>query len=304
MSVILISGGSGYIGSLLSKDLLGLGHEVRILSTQVLNKSKRQFAFHYDIKNSVIDEKAIEGVDIFIHLAGANIGAKRWSKAYRQEIIQSRVGSARLVFEAFKKANSAPSLVISASGTAFYADPCKTIITEDSKAGTGFLAEVCQLWEEAAFKFEKLGSKVVVLRTAPVITPSAGLLEAYVKTAFLRIIPTTGSPNNWISWIHPHDYSAIIQWLIQNPQNALSIYNATAPVPITQKDFVHAIDFALKKQSWHPNIPGFALFLAMGKKAKLALSNQQVLPQKLLEEGFHFSFENMHTALADLIPKK
>lgn len=299
MSNILITGGTGTIGRALQNSLRSQGHVVRILTSSRSNKSNHEFAFSYDIKNFTIDQEALKDVEILIHLAGANIGKKAWTPQYKKEIIDSRVKTCELVYHGFKEISHFPSTVISFSGIAYYKDPNPQLITENSPKGSGFLADVCEQWEAAPQHFYSK-SRLVIYRTAPVLTAKDGLLDAFLKTASLRVIPTTGSAKNWLSWIALPDVLEAVDFAIHN-SGVEGIYNLSSPNPIQQKDFVKCIDNALHKKSIHPNVPAFALKLLLGERAALALTNQQVQPQRLKSAGFQFHFENMETTLKALL---
>lgn len=299
MLKILITGGTGTIGQALQDHFRSLGHEVRILTTSPSNKSKHEFAFSYDIKNFTIELEALRDVDIFIHLAGANIGKKAWTPKYKKEIIDSRVKTCELVHHGFQEIGHFPSTVISLSGIAYYEDPSDPLLTESSPKGSGFLSDVCEQWEKAPERFLPQ-SRLVIYRTAPVLTAKEGLLDAFMMTANLRVIPTTGNAKNWLSWIALPDVVKATDFAINNKEVA-GIYNLTSLHPVQQKDFVKSIDKALHKKSLHPNVPRIALKLMLGERAALALTSQQVQPQRLISSGFQFQFENIDATLKAIL---
>lgn len=300
MSVILITGASGSVGRHLSNKLSAAGHTIKTLSVRSSNNKIQQKAFLWNLKTQFIEQNALNDVEIIIHLAGAGVAARRWSKAYKDEILLSRAGAAEFLLKNVVE-NSAPlKKFISMSGVGYYPDPGDTAYTESGPAGKSFMAEVCKKWEEAAFRFESTGASVSALRTAPVLTKDHGLLKAYLYTHFTRVIPTLGSPEHILSWIHIEDLCEFIVKLTADPEMH-GIYNMTAPQPVTQREFVHAIDKVTGTRSWHPNVPDFALRLALGERAALPLTDQKVLPARALESGYQFRFPTIETALYDLI---
>lgn len=296
MAEILITGASGIVGKALYKALIQRGHAVKTLSVGISNKAKHEFAFKWDIKNSIIDEKALDGTEIIVHLAGANIGAQRWTAAYKKEILDSRVHAANLLFSHIIKQKTPLKRFISMSGTGFYPDPSAQPLTESSKKGNTFLSEICYEWEKAALQFKSAHAAVTILRCAPIISPIGGILEAFTKTSKFRLIPTIGSAQNMLSWIHLKD---VVNFLVASIEtgNYNGIFNMASPNPVSQIEFVKALDLATGKKHLHPNVPAFALKMMLGERAALALTNQIIIPERLQEMNYEFSFPEIQDAL-------
>jgi uncharacterized protein len=298
MSTILITGSSGAVGKLLIPALITEGHTVKSLTTNTQSSNQKD-TFIWNLKTGFIENGALDKVDTIVHLAGVNIGKGFWTKKNKSEIIHSRVDGLQLLLSKIKQEKLPISKLISMSGTSYY-DNISEAQTEDSPLGKGFLSEVCLQWENAALEFEKIGIPTTILRTAPVLMPNAGLLPAYLLTAGIRIIPTLGSPNNSISWIHAQD---LVKYIVQscNANSIKGIYNLSAPNAATQKEFVLALDAALGKKSIHPNVPAWALKIALGEKSILPLCKQKILPTKLKQLGFTFDYPDVNSAVLQIL---
>lgn len=303
MATILITGGSGLIGKALQEELSSRGHSIKLLTTGKNNKSKSKMAFDWDIKNFTIDEKAFEDVDIIIHLAGANIAGKRWTAAYKQEILQSRVLGLALLQKAIENHAEKPKRFISMSASGYYADPTLGMAKESDPKGQGFLSDVCEAWEHGAKAMENMGIPTVIFRCGVVLAPKGGFAEAFLKTKFLRIIPTTGKAENRIPWIHIEDVVGALADAAEGKIEA-GTYNLGAPEEATQKDFVHALDHAFQQKSIHPNVPSFFLKIMLGELSVLALSDQSMSAQKISNSGYIFKFPKLSEAVNSLFKNK
>lgn len=302
MKRIVITGGTGTIGRALVAKLNELGYSIHILSTQENKATPESNIFFWDPDAQYIEPGALDKVDIVLHLAGANVGKKRWTKNYKKEILESRTKTASLLYKTCVENNIVPKKVISSSGIGYYNDPCKTLLHEGDTNGTHFLATVCAAWENEVKQFEALGSTVTILRTGPVLSAGDGLFKAYTQTAFLRIIPTTGKPGNMLSWVHLNDLVNVFAKAVQN--DLPGIYNAVAPNPVSQKQMVKTIASVLHKKCLHPNVPDWALKLAMGEQSDLARTDQIVSCEKLLQTGFVFQYPKIDMAIQQLMLEK
>ncbi len=299
MKKILITGATGLIGKSLTPMLRRAGYDIHILTTQKNKCNSTAGIFYWNPIQNSMDENAVSGVDIIIHLAGANVGKGRWTKKYKQEILDSRIKSAQLLFSACKSQNVIPKKIISASGIGFYADPTSVILDENSPNGDHFLAKVCKEWEASMLPFTQLNSSVTIFRTGPVLSATDGLLKAFLMSKFLRVIPTTGSAANILSWIHISDLCKM--YLFACETDLEGVYNAVAPGYCSQKELVHAIGDALQRKFIYPNVPGILLKLALGESAALALTNQQVMCDKIIKAGFKFQFADINNATKNLL---
>jgi uncharacterized protein (TIGR01777 family) len=296
---ILITGSTGMIGKNLVQLLRSQGHVVYSLTSDVKKQSQAEKVFYWSYSESIFPKELDIIPDTVIHLAGANIGNRRWTDAYKKEIIESRVNSSSFLLNALAERNMLPKRYITASGTDYYPNPGNKFYAEDDAPGNQFAAKVCKQWEGVALLWKEKGVNVSIIRTPAVLANGAGLLNAFMQTAFLRVIPTTGSANNALSWVHIDDICRIYLEAVNDKLDG--VWNACAPEPTTFGHFVKAIDQALEKKSWHPNVPCFALKLALGERAALPCSNQNVSSKKLLSTEFRFLYPDIKTALNELL---
>ncbi len=298
---VLITGATGLVGTELSMLLINNGITVHYLTTSTKKiESKPNFhGFYWNPQEGKIDENALIGVDAIIHLAGANI-AKRWTKAYKQEIIESRVLSANVLFNALKKNPHQVQQFISASGTAIYPDSDINIYDENStQIDPGFLSNVVLKWEESADQFKLLNIKVCKIRTGVVYAKQGGALVEILKPIKLGIGSSFGSGNQIQSWIHLQDLANLYYFVLKN--NSEGVYNAVAPDNISDEKLTKTIAKILKKPLFMPNIPRFVMKLVLGEMHELLFSNKKIKSQKAINEGFVFKFPDIENALKNLL---
>jgi len=299
MANILVTGATGMVGQHLIPLLKSNGYNILTLTTNgnIANPSKS--IYHWDPAKGVIDTQALHQIDIVIHLAGANVGSKRWTKSYKKEILESRVKGAELLFQSFKKTNNFPKAIISAGGIGYYEDPSSEILTENSNNGKHFLAEVCAAWEKSVLQFSEYDTQTTILRTGPILDSNKGLLPAFSATHFLRIIPTVGNANHIFSWIHIEDLCQMFLHVIA--QKLEGIYNAVSPKPCEQIILAKAIAHAYHKFCFFPTVPAFLIRMVLGEKADIALTDQNVSAQKIMNTGFQFKYVDVESAVQSLV---
>lgn len=298
---VLITGATGLVGTELSMLLINNGITVHYLttSTQKIESKLNFHGFYWSPQEGKIDENALIGVDAIIHLAGANI-AKRWTKAYKQEIIESRVLSANVLFNALKKNPHQVKQFISASGTAIYPDSDKNIYDENStQIDSGFLSNVVLKWEESADQFKLINIKVCKIRTGVVYANHGGALAEILKPIKLGIGSSFGSGNQIQSWIHLQDLASLYYFVLKN--NSEGVYNAVAPDNVSDEKLTKTIAKILKKPLFMPNIPRFVMKLVLGDMHELLFSNKKIKSQKAINEGFVFKFPDIESALKNLL---
>lgn len=288
MATILITGGTGLVGTRLTKLLVKKNHEVRILSR---NPSKKN-EYKWDISKDFIDEKALENLDFIIHLAGAGIADKRWTDNRKKVIVDSRVETANLIFNKIKEQKIALKGFISASGSNFYGTKTTDKIYEETdNAGNDFLGEVCVKWEAAAQQFSTLHIPVTILRTGIVLAKKGGALEK-MKTP---IVSPLGSGNQYMSWIHIDDLCEMYSYSIEN--NLTEIYNAVAPEHHTSKTFSKALAKSINRPFLPFGVPAFILKLVFGEMAIILLKGSRISSKKIEKNGFSFRFSTLNKAL-------
>ena len=288
MAKILITGGTGLVGTRLSKVLTDNNHEVIILS----RKPKEKNEYKWDIDNNYIDKNAFKDVEFIIHLAGAGIAEKRWTNDRKKIIIDSRVDTANLLYTKVKELNIALKSFISASGIGYYgAVTTDTIFKESDKAGNDFLGEVCTKWENAALQFKSLNVNVAILRTGIVLSENGGALEK-MKTP---IISPLGTGKQYMPWIHIDDLCNMYMHMIE--KNEQGIFNAVAPKHHTNKSFSKLLAKAVKRPYVGVGVPRFLLKIIFGDMSKILLEGSRISSKKIEKNNFSFRFNKLIDAL-------
>lgn len=297
---ILITGATGLIGTELVKLLIDKGHTINYLTTSK-NKIQDQtnyFGYYWNPQNGILDENSLIGVDAIVHLAGANI-AKRWTKDYKLEIIESRTQSSELLFKVLKNNPHQVKQIVSASGTAIYPESHTKIYDETTtKKDTSFLANVVTKWEGSVDIFQTLGVKVCKLRTGVVFAKEGGALPEMAKPIKMSLGAAMGSGKQIQSWIHIKDLVALYYFVIQNQLEG--VFNAVSPNPISNEDLTKAIAKTLQKPLFLPNIPEFIMKIILGEMSVLLFSSKNLSAKKIQECGFKFQFPETQQALKDL----
>lgn len=302
MEKVLITGGSGIVGKHLSHKLQERGYSVAILS-----RAKMQTAgvmvYIWNLNNSEIEEKAINNVDYIIHLAGANIGEKRWTKARKQLIVDSRVKTAELIFKKVKEQNKGLKAFISASAIGYYGTiTSDKIFKETDLPSDDFLGNTCKEWEDIVDRFKELKIRIVKIRTGVVLTEKKGALSKIITPVKMGIASAIGSGEQYLPWIHIDDLCEIYIKAIEDKQMN-GAYNAVAPDHKTNKDFTKILASVLNKPFWFPKIPASLMKLIFGEMSVLLLKGSRVSADKILEAGYKFQFPDLKSALTNLIKK-
>ena len=300
MKTVLITGGTGLVGKYLSKKLIEKGYVVATLG----RASKKQSDipnYTWNIEKNELEDGALENVDYIIHLAGANIGEKRWTSKRKKEIVDSRIESSQLIFQKITENKHQLKAFISASAIGYYgAITTDKIFVESDQASQDFLGETCRLWEEAANSFESLGIRTVKIRTGVVLTYQGGALAKMITPVKVGLGASIGSGKQYMPWIHIDDLCNIYIKAIED-NNMQGAYNAVAPEHKTNREFSETLTKVLKKKVWFPSIPAFILKIIFGKMSELILNGSRVSSNKLIKEGFQFKFPDLKSALEDLI---
>ncbi|MBA2117772.1 TIGR01777 family oxidoreductase [Bremerella alba] len=282
---IAISGASGLVGSQLGPFLTTGGHEVAKIS-----RSAGENTIQWDIKNQEIDSTKLEGLDAVIHLAGESVAA-RWTDKKKQAIINSRVDGTRLLSESLAKLKNPPKVMVCASAMGFYGDRGDEILSEGSPPGDGFLADVCQAWEEAAQPARDAGIRVVHARIGIVLSPKGGALAQMLTPFKLGVGGQIGSGKQWWSWISLDDVVGALHHLTMNDQIRGPV-NLCAPKAVTNHDFTKTLGQVISRPTFLA-VPEFAAKLAMGQMADEMLLSSCRMEPKVLEET-EYSFRDPH----------
>jgi uncharacterized protein len=297
---ILITGGTGLVGSRLSEVLLSAGHQVVHLS-RTASKSGTIETFKWDIKEGLIDEGVFEGVTHIIHLAGAGVADARWTDKRKKEILDSRVKSTRLLYEYAKRLNLQLTAFISASAIGIYGDTGDLIVDETTKRGAGFLADVVEEWETAVDQFQEI-TKVAKIRIGVVLSAEGGALAAIAQPVKLYAGAPLGSGKQYMSWIHDDDLVEIFQFAMDHDLEG--VFNAVAPNPVTNQKLTQLIAKALRKPLFLPNVPSFMMKLILGQMAEMVLMGTNVSSKKIEEAGYNFEYSDCEKAISNLIQRE
>lgn len=297
---VLITGGSGLLGRALTKALLAKGYFVSHLSR---NKGKDPHVktFLWDVKQGRIDEHCIDGMDIIIHLAGAGIADKRWTKERKQEIIESRTNSIRLIYDLMRKKAHRINTVISASGIGYYSDRGEELLTEDSHPAHDFMGTCCIEWEKAVDEGAEFGVDILKFRTGVVLTTEGGALPQLALPVKLGVGSPIGSGKQWVPWIHHGD--AIDMYLYGLEHHLEGVYNMVAPYPVTNSGLTTAVAKHLRRPLWAPKVPAFLINTLFGEVATVVLGSTKASAQKIADAGYPFAFPDIDSALKDIYGK-
>lgn len=294
---LVITGASGFIGSALCARLSEQGHSLALLTRGAPRDSggANKRWLHWTPGALREWKSALDGADGVIHLAGEPIAAKRWSAAQRQRIERSRIDGTHSLVQAIAEAAHKPSFFISGSAVGYYGPRGDEIITEDSAPGSDFLSAVCRAWEAEAQKAEGLGVRVVRLRTGIVLGSGGGALVKMAAPFKYFGGGKLGAGKQWMSWIHLEDQVRLIIELTNDSQVSGPL-NATAPNPVTNKEFCETLGKVMHRPCW-ATVPGFALKIALGEMADMLLTGQRVIPAVAQKLGFQFRYADLRGAL-------
>ena len=299
---VLITGGTGMIGRALAADLAADGHEAIVLSRhpeQATGLPTCVCAEYWDAHTAEGWISLVEGVDAIVNLAGENIATGRWTRERKRRVRDSRLNAGRAVIQAMEAASHKPHAVIQASGIGYYGSRGDMEVTEDTSAGSDFLAQLAVEWEASTARVQALGVRHVIIRTGVVLSMEGGALPRLLLPFRLFIGGRLGRGRQYVPWIHIADEVRAIHFLINN-QAASGPFNLAAPNPLTNAEFSRLIGQQLKRPAFIPT-PAFALHLLFGEMATLLLDGQRAVPRNLLELGFTFQFSEADSALGNLL---
>jgi uncharacterized protein (TIGR01777 family) len=297
---VLISGGSGLIGSALSHSLLADGHRVWILTR---NPSAAMPAEAQPIPWDGRTNQGWMGVfsqmDAVVNLAGETVGKWPWNEARKKRILDSRVDAGRAIADAFQKAEKRPAVLIQSSGIGYYGPCGKDPVTEEFPAGNDFMASVAAHWEASTRLVDvSSGVRRAIIRTSLVLDARQGVLPLMALPVRLYAGGPLGAGSQGVSWIHIDDEVRAIRFLLEN-NAAHGAFNLSAPNPVSNADFIRSLAKALARPYWLP-APAFALRALLGEMSTLLLDGQYALPQKLVRLGFVFRYQSVDQAFRAL----
>jgi uncharacterized protein (TIGR01777 family) len=297
MHKILIAGGTGFLGQHISSYLRKEGNLISILS----RKSGGPDTYIWDVKKGHVDERAFAGVDTIINLAGAGLADHRWTDSYKKEIIDSRVDSARLIFDTLKRIpNHSVKTYISASAVGYYGECGDAWVDEMFRAKEDFLGSVCSAWEKAAHEFESLAIRTVILRIGFVLANDGGALPVMSRPIRLFAGSPLGTSKQYLSWIHVDDLARIFSFAVTQ-EKLHGTFNSVSTKPVTNKELLKEIANVLHRPLWPVNVPPFVLKMLLGEQAAIVLEGQRVSNEKLRLAGFELKHIDLHAAIKSLI---
>jgi len=297
---VLITGGTGFIGSALARSLSDQGHAVTVLSRspdKVATTCGPGIAGLASLEQLTPDYS----FQVIINLAGAPIFGARWSEGRKRLIRDSRIGLTEKLVACIGRMQVKPNLLISGSAIGYYGDQGDTILTEQSTPRPDFSNQLCADWEAAAKTAEQYGVRVCLIRTGLVIAGGGGLLQRMLLPFRLGLGGRLGDGRQWMSWIHRQDWIAIAQTMMADA-SMQGAYNATAPNPVRNIEFTRTLAQCLKRPALLP-VPAGLLKLLLGEMSELVLGSQRVLPERLSAQGFQFQYDELTSALNEALTR-
>ena len=304
---IIITGATGLIGKSICKTLLQQGKEITIFSRNP-DRAMQEVAgaanyVKWDYNDPDEWKEYLNINDAVIHLAGANLGAKRWNKAYKKLAYDSRVISTQNLVEAIAAVDEKPKAFICASAVGFYGNRGDDYLSEDEEPADNYLAKLCTDWEKEAEKVENFGVRRVSVRTGLVLSKDEGLLKQMVPAFKLFLGGYLGNGRQWFPWIHIDDIAEIYLHAIDNESAGGGLsgaVNAASPGIVRMKEFANVLGKVLQRPSLFP-IPKFTVKLLKGELGDYVMDSQKVAVNKLLQNGYKFKFENLEKALRNIL---
>lgn len=306
MYTVMITGGTGMVGNVLSRMLEAKGYQVIILTRSAKNKEKKgniRYA-EWDPGRQTIDVAALQSADFIIHLAGAGVVDKKWTSAYRKEILESRTLSSKLILDNLRNHSHQVKAIISSSAIGWYgADtvPGKMFVETDPPSDD-FLGTTCRLWEES---IENPPGKIRVckLRTGIVLSNDGGALAEFKKPLRFGIAGIIGDGRQMVSWIHIEDLCRMFIYAIEN-ETLQGSYNAVAPAPVNNRKLTLTLANAVRGRFYIPvNVPSFILKIMMGSRSVEVLKSTTVSCEKIKQAGFTFLYPSIEAAISQLTKK-
>jgi uncharacterized protein (TIGR01777 family) len=298
---LLITGGSGFIGSQLIPVLIAQGYEVLVL-TRNPEKTAKHFNHSVFTVQQLDKLDKSERFDVVINLAGQGITDKRWSPGIKEQLRDSRIATTRKLIHFLQSVEEKPDIFISGSAIGFYGNQNEKIVDEQVAGDNSFSSTLCYDWEHEAQQAEALGIRTCYLRTGIVLGKNGGALAKMLPAFKMGLGGAMGDGRQWMSWIHINDLIGIILYLI-NHKDISGAVNGTSPNPVTNNIFSSTLARVLKRPAILP-MPAFVLKLMLGEMAEeLLLSGQRVLPDKIIRAGYEFQYAELEEALCEVLTK-
>lgn len=295
---ILITGGTGFIGHVLCRELLARDYELTVFSRQPPETVKSSCG-RVEAVSDLQQLRSHPGYDAVINLAGEGIADKRWSETRKQELRDSRIGVTETLVEVIRSWERAPEVLVSGSAVGFYGDQGDATVTEDTSPNDEFTHRLCRDWENAAKPLADDGVRVCFSRTGVVAGPGGGFLERMILPFKLGLGGRLGSGTQYMPWIHRDDVVGALIWMMENP-NASGPFNVVSPNPATNAEFTRTLGKVLHRPTLFP-APAPVLKVALGEMARLLLTGQKAIPERLTQEKFEFRYPDLEQALSQSV---
>jgi uncharacterized protein (TIGR01777 family) len=307
---IVVAGGTGFLGAPLCGSWADEGHEVLVL-TRSLPPGR---SLHepgtgvpgvtrvgwIPLQHGDDLTRTIDGATAVVNIAGESLDARRWTAARKQAIRDSRLNATRALAAAIRASAAPPSAFVSGSAVGYYGDRGAEMVAEDAPPGHDFLGRLCVEWEDEARGAERHGVRLAIVRTGIALERSGGALPRMMRPFRFFVGGPIGSGRQYLSWIHRLDWIEMVRWAVESADAAGAI-NATAPHPVTMREFSRALGHAMRRPALAPGVPRFVLRLAVGEIADTLVTGQRVVPGKALAAGFHFRYPEIDIALRGIL---
>lgn len=304
MATVLITGGTGLIGTALTKALVAKGYDVIILSRSDKKSSQQNISYAvWGVKDQTVDEEAIKKADYIVHLAGANVGEKRWTSKRKKEIVDSRVDSGKLLVKALKEIPNKAKAVISSSAIGYYGPdqqvPSPKPFVETDAPFNDFLATTVVQWENAIKPVKDLGKRLVLFRTGIVLSNDGGAYKEFKKPLRFGVASVLGTGKQTVSWIHIDDLVRLYIEAIENDKWN-GVYDAVSPNPVSNHQLIKEIARQTKGFHITAKVPSFILKIVLGEMSIEVLKSTTVSSEKIQQQGFRFLFPTIEDAVKKL----
>jgi hypothetical protein len=293
---VIIAGGTGFLGQKLSARLSGEGHQVQILTRRPA-ATPNQITWNPDGSPGELSQH-LDGADAVVNLSGENLAEGRWTPARKAQLHSSRVLPTRTLVRAMDQCARPPKVFVSASAVGYYGPRGDEPVPETTPPGSDFLAKICIDWEQEARASEGRSTRLVLVRSGIALAGDGGALAKMLLPFKLGLAATLGSGQQFFPWIHVDDWSALVSWLIHD-QRAAGAFNASAPVPVTNRTFTRTLARVLGRPAIL-HAPAFAMRAVMGQMAEMLLNGQRAIPACAEQSGFQFVHRELDPALHSL----
>jgi len=293
---ILVTGGTGFIGKELCRELTSRGYSLTVLSRQPAD-TVRSLCGRVEVVNELEALRNHSGFDGIINLAGEGIADKRWTDSRKQALRSSRIDLTHQLAGVVRSWERLPGALVSGSAVGFYGDQGRNLVTEQTEPHDEFTHRLCRDWEQEALALEQDGVRVCLSRTGVVAGPGGGFLQRMLPPFKLGLGGRLGSGEQYMPWVHRADVVNGLIWMLET-ETAAGPYNMVSPNPVTNREFTRTLAGVLNRPAIFP-APAPVLKIALGEMARLLLTGQQAIPQRLQEGGFEFRYPQLKDALAD-----